>query len=242
MPLDGRYCGSWPPSTPVGAGPQPGPGPVEVEWLHPPHRPAGRARPHRRREGAVARHCRRVRRRGDRGYGRTERVTQHDVKGSSISQGAAPRRSPPADEDRPGRAGSTSAAPARTSTTRPTPSRVQGAVEDVCGSRATALVENRNDGQRRAIVALSPHPRQPATPTTMMGGTRVLTWRLQRQPAAGMRMPSSSASLNGATGTYGAHLAAVPGSTISESFVEGPGPDLEPLTTRSRATTGRGEF
>lgn len=62
----------------------------------------------------------------------------------------------------------------------------------------------------------------------------MLAWRLQRQ----LRRIGDAeflGKLNGATGTYGAHLAAVPEAdweAISESFVEGLGLTWNPLTTQ----------
>src|SRR5690606_1452094 len=75
---------------------------------------------------------------------------------------------------------------------------------------------------------------QPATPTTMGKELAVLAYRLSRQLT---RITGAEylGKLNGATGTYGAHLAAVPGADwqqISHDFVTGLGLTWNPLTTQ----------
>jgi adenylosuccinate lyase len=75
---------------------------------------------------------------------------------------------------------------------------------------------------------------QPATPTTLGKELAVLAWRLRRQldKVAGA---AYLGKLNGATGTYGAHLAAVPGADwqeVSRTFVEHLGLTWNPLTTQ----------
>ncbi len=55
---------------------------------------------------------------------------------------------------------------------------------------------------------------QPATPTTMGKELAVLACRLQRQLAR-IEGAEYLGKLNGATGTYGAHLAAVPGRRLA---------------------------
>jgi adenylosuccinate lyase len=75
---------------------------------------------------------------------------------------------------------------------------------------------------------------QPATPTTMGKELAVLAWRLQRQLRR-IEDAEFLGKLNGATGTYGAHLAAVPEADweqVSETFVEGLGLTWNPLTTQ----------
>jgi adenylosuccinate lyase len=75
---------------------------------------------------------------------------------------------------------------------------------------------------------------QPATPTTLGKELAVPAYRLGRQ----LRRVGSAAylgKLNGATGTYGAHLAGVPGADwqqVSRTFVEGLRFTWNPLTTQ----------
>ncbi|WP_435200684.1 adenylosuccinate lyase [Janibacter sp. GS2] len=113
---------------------------------------------------------------------------------------------------------------------------VQGAVEQVWLPRAddfaktvAAMAEELRD------VPLLAHTHgQPATPTTMGKELAVLAHRLLRQVrrvAAGEYL----GKINGATGTFGAHLAAVPDADwveISRSFVEHLGLTWNPLTTQ----------
>ncbi|WP_404386661.1 adenylosuccinate lyase [Knoellia locipacati] len=113
---------------------------------------------------------------------------------------------------------------------------VQGAVEDVWLPRAATLVEALSTmaSDLREVPLLSHTHGQPATPSTLGKELAVLAWRLQRQ----LRRVEDAeflGKLNGATGTYGAHLAAVPGADwedVSESFVEGLGLTWNPLTTQ----------
>ncbi|MCL2464290.1 MAG: adenylosuccinate lyase [Micrococcales bacterium] len=75
---------------------------------------------------------------------------------------------------------------------------------------------------------------QPATPTTLGKELAVLTYRLRRQLK---RIASDEVlgKLNGATGTYGAAVAAVPGADwqqVSRHFVEHMGLKWNPLTTQ----------
>ncbi|PRY55661.1 adenylosuccinate lyase [Knoellia remsis] len=113
---------------------------------------------------------------------------------------------------------------------------VQGAVEDVWLPRATALVEALSTmaSDLRDVPLLSHTHGQPATPSTLGKELAVLAWRLQRQ----LRRVEDAeflGKLNGATGTYGAHVAAVPEADweeISETFVEGLGLTWNPLTTQ----------
>jgi adenylosuccinate lyase len=85
-----------------------------------------------------------------------------------------------------------------------------------------------------ALPMLSRTHGQPATPTTLGKELAVLAARLRRQ----LRRVAEAeylGKLNGATGTYGAHLAAVPDADwpgISRSFVEGLGLTWNPLTTQ----------
>ena len=113
---------------------------------------------------------------------------------------------------------------------------VKGAVREVWLPRATTLVERLATmaSDLRDVPLLAHTHGQPATPTTMGKELAVLAWRLQRQ----LRRVAAAehlGKLNGATGTYGAHLAAVPGAdwqAVSESFVEGLGLTWNPLTTQ----------
>jgi adenylosuccinate lyase len=113
---------------------------------------------------------------------------------------------------------------------------VQGAVAQVWLPSATALVEQvaTMASDLRDVPLLAHTHGQPATPTTMGKELGVLAWRLQRQLRR-IEDAEFLGKLNGATGTYGAHLAAVPEAdweAISESFVEGLGLTWNPLTTQ----------
>jgi adenylosuccinate lyase len=113
---------------------------------------------------------------------------------------------------------------------------VRGAVTGVWLPRATALVDAVADMARdlRDVPLLAHTHGQPATPTTMGKELAVLAARLRRQ----LRRISAAdylGKLNGATGTYGAHLAAVPDAdwpAVSRAFVEGLGLTWNPLTTQ----------
>ena len=113
---------------------------------------------------------------------------------------------------------------------------VQGAVEQVWLPRADALAESvaAMADELREVPLLAHTHGQPATPTTMGKELAVLAHRLQRQ----IRRVASDeylGKLNGATGTFGAHLAAVPEADwqeISRSFVEHLGLTWNPLTTQ----------
>jgi adenylosuccinate lyase len=75
---------------------------------------------------------------------------------------------------------------------------------------------------------------QPATPTTMGKELAVLAHRLGRQLRR-VRGADYLGKLNGATGTFGAHLAAVPTAdwpALSREFVESLGLEWNPLTTQ----------
>ena len=113
---------------------------------------------------------------------------------------------------------------------------VQGAVRTVWLPKATDVVDQvAGMAKDLADVPLLAHTHgQPATPTTMGKELAVLAYRLRRQ----LRRVTAAdylGKLNGATGTYGAHLAAVPDAdwpAISRSFVEGLGLTWNPLTTQ----------
>ena len=113
---------------------------------------------------------------------------------------------------------------------------VKGAVEQVWLPRATALVEAVATMARelRDVPLLAHTHGQPATPTTMGKEMAVLAYRLQRQLAR-IGRADYLGKFNGATGTYGAHVAAVPNANwpaISEAFVESLGLQWNPLTTQ----------
>ncbi|MEN5072502.1 adenylosuccinate lyase [Isoptericola cucumis] len=113
---------------------------------------------------------------------------------------------------------------------------VQGAVRDVWLPAAEALADQLADMARELarVPMLSRTHGQPATPTTMGKELAVLTHRLRRQ----LRRVAGAeylGKLNGATGTYGAHVVAVPGAdwpAVSKAFVEHLGLVWNPLTTQ----------
>jgi adenylosuccinate lyase len=113
---------------------------------------------------------------------------------------------------------------------------VKGADNDVWLPRASALVESvaTMASDLRDVPLLAHTHGQPATPTTMGKELAVLAHRLGRQ----LRRIGAAeflGKLNGATGTYGAHLAAVPDAdwpTLSREFVESLGLQWNPLTTQ----------
>jgi adenylosuccinate lyase len=113
---------------------------------------------------------------------------------------------------------------------------VKGAVEQVWLPRATALVDGIASMARelRDVPMLAHTHGQPATPTTMGKEIAVLAFRLQRQLAR-IGRAEYLGKFNGATGTYGAHVAAVPDAdwpAISKAFVESLGLQWNPLTTQ----------
>ncbi len=113
---------------------------------------------------------------------------------------------------------------------------VRGAVRGVWLPAAQALFDQVSRMAREmADIPLLAHTHgQPATPSTLGKELAVLAGRLHRQ----LRRISTCEYLgkfNGATGTYGAHLAAVPDADwqqISEEFVTGLGLTWNPLTTQ----------
>jgi adenylosuccinate lyase len=113
---------------------------------------------------------------------------------------------------------------------------VQGAVNRVWLPRAQSLVATVEDMARdlRAVPLLAHTHGQPATPTTLGKELAVLAWRLRRQLRR-IEAAEFLGKLNGATGTFGAHVAAVPEAdwpTVSRTFVEGLGLAWNPLTTQ----------
>ena len=113
---------------------------------------------------------------------------------------------------------------------------VQRATQQVWLPKATTLVEQVATMARdmRDVPLLAHTHGQPATPTTMGKEFAVLAHRLGRQ----LRRISGQeylGKINGATGTFGAHTAAVPSAdwpALSKSFVEGLGLTWNPLTTQ----------
>ena len=113
---------------------------------------------------------------------------------------------------------------------------VQRATQQVWLPKATTLVEQVATMARdmRDVPLLSHTHGQPATPTTMGKEFAVLAHRLGRQ----LRRIGGQeylGKINGATGTFGAHTAAVPSAdwpALSKSFVEGLGLTWNPLTTQ----------
>ena len=113
---------------------------------------------------------------------------------------------------------------------------IKGAVEQVWLPRATSLVDTVAAMARdlRDVPLLARTHGQPATPTTMGKEVAVLAYRLQRQLDR-IGRAEFLGKLNGATGTYGAHVAAVPEAdwpAISQMFVESLGLTWNPLTTQ----------
>ncbi|HQY32907.1 adenylosuccinate lyase [Actinotalea sp.] len=113
---------------------------------------------------------------------------------------------------------------------------VQGGVRQVWLPAAHALVDDIAAMARAnaAVPMLARTHGQPATPTTLGKELAVLAHRLRRQ----LRRVEGAeylGKINGATGTYGAHLAAVPGADwvrVSRTFVEHLGLTWNPLTTQ----------
>ncbi|GAA1173285.1 adenylosuccinate lyase [Ornithinimicrobium humiphilum] len=113
---------------------------------------------------------------------------------------------------------------------------VQGAITQVWLPRAVNLVDQLVGMAHdlREVPLLAHTHGQPATPTTMGKELAVLAWRLRRQLE---RVSGTTylGKLNGATGTYGAHVEAVPGADwqeVSRTFVEHLGLTWNPLTTQ----------
>ena len=113
---------------------------------------------------------------------------------------------------------------------------VQGAVRDVWLPAAHALVDDLAGMAREHadVPMLARTHGQPATPTTLGKELAVLAHRLRRQLRR-VERAEYLGKINGATGTYGAHLAAVPDAdwvAVSRDFVEGLGLTWNPLTTQ----------
>ena len=113
---------------------------------------------------------------------------------------------------------------------------VKGAVTEVWLPAATALATQIADLAKASagVPMLSRTHGQTATPTTLGKELAVLAHRLRRQLRR-IEGAEYLGKINGATGTYGAHTAAVPGTdwvTVSRTFVEGLGLTWNPLTTQ----------
>ena len=113
---------------------------------------------------------------------------------------------------------------------------VRGAVREVWLPAAHGLVDDLATMARDLadVPLLALTHGQPATPTTLGKEVAVLAHRLRRQ----LRRVEDAeflGKLNGATGTYGAHVVAVPGADwpeVSRTFVEHLGLTWNPLTTQ----------
>jgi len=113
---------------------------------------------------------------------------------------------------------------------------VRDAVREVWLPAATKLADEVTElaVALREVPMLAHTHGQPATPTTLGKELAVLAHRLRRQ----LRRIGSAdylGKVNGATGTYGAHVAAVPATDwveVSRSFVTGLGLTWNPLTTQ----------
>lgn len=113
---------------------------------------------------------------------------------------------------------------------------VQGAVRQVWLPKARSVVEQLSAMAHDLadVPMLARTHGQAATPTTMGKELAVLAWRLSRQLRR-VERAEYLGKFNGATGTYGAHLAAVPDADwqeISRNFVTGLGLTWNPLTTQ----------
>lgn len=113
---------------------------------------------------------------------------------------------------------------------------VAGAIREVWLPAATALADQVADMARELadVPMLSRTHGQPATPTTLGKELAVLAHRLRRQLRR-VGQAEFLGKLNGATGTYGAHVVAVPGAdwpAVSKHFVESLGLTWNPLTTQ----------
>ena len=166
----------------------------------------------------------------------TEKVTQHDVKAVEYFLKARLREIAPAEEDKGLAELIHFCCTSEDINNLSYALMVQGAVRDVWLPRATALVEALATmaSDLREVPLLAHTHGQPATPTTMGKELAVLTYRLQRQLRR-IEGAEYLGKINGATGTYGAHLAAVPEADwqeISRTFVEGLGLTWNPLTTQ----------
>lgn len=113
---------------------------------------------------------------------------------------------------------------------------IKGAVEDVWLPAARALVAQISAmaNENRNVPMLSRTHGQPATPTTLGKELAVSAHRLTRQLDR-ISKTDFLGKINGATGTYAAHVASVPSADwqqVAKTFVEGLGLTWNPLTTQ----------
>lgn len=113
---------------------------------------------------------------------------------------------------------------------------IADAVREVWLPAARSLVEDLAALAREhaALPMLARTHGQPATPTTLGKEMAVTAARLTRQLDR-IERQEYLGKINGATGTFGAHMVAVPGTdwiAVSRSFVEGLGLTWNPLTTQ----------
>jgi adenylosuccinate lyase len=113
---------------------------------------------------------------------------------------------------------------------------LRGAIGEVWRPAAAELAEGVAALARatRDVPLLARTHGQPATPTTFGKELAVFVLRWRRALAA-VDAVEVRGKLNGATGTYGAHLAALPDrdwESVSRSFVEGLGLTWAPVTTQ----------
>jgi adenylosuccinate lyase len=113
---------------------------------------------------------------------------------------------------------------------------IQGAVREVWLPAANALADQLAEMARasKSQPMLARTHGQPATPTTLGKELAVVAHRLRRQLAR-VKAAEYLGKINGATGTFGAHAAAVPGTdwaAVSRSFVTELGLTWNPLTTQ----------
>ncbi len=113
---------------------------------------------------------------------------------------------------------------------------VRGAVRQVWHPAAAALVEQVAGMARehRSAAMLARTHGQPATPTTLGKELAVHAHRLARQLRR-VERAEFMGKLNGATGTFSAHVAGAPGTdwpAVSRDFVESLGLTWNPLTTQ----------
>jgi adenylosuccinate lyase len=166
----------------------------------------------------------------------TERVTQHDVKAVEYFLKARLAQVAPDDADRGLAELIHFCCTSEDVNNLSYALMVKGAVQQVWLPRARALADAvaTMATDLRDVPLLAHTHGQPATPTTMGKELAVLAHRLRRQLRR-VEQAEYLGKLNGATGTYGAHLAAVPAAdwpAISREFVEGLGLSWNPLTTQ----------
>ena len=123
---------------------------------------------------------------------------------------------------------------------------IKAAVEQVWLPAADALVDRLADMARASADApmLAHTHGQPATPVTMGKELAVFAHRLRRQTS---RVASTEylGKINGATGTWAAHVVSVPGANwpeISREFVQGLGLAWNPITTQIESHDWQGEL